>query len=147
MGSVGFCTNLVVVVPGIKGRDIIAFGYGGGDKKPRVSPVDMVAAVAEDLTASKSKARKKRYVANDELGCNEIARILGTATFKSDLQWRVISDEQMLVGLKEAAMSAIRPGFCGNKCRYAQRQVIRRLLSYKACTWPGKNGEFYYGIC
>ncbi|MDQ2862628.1 MAG: hypothetical protein M3R50_03075 [Bacteroidota bacterium] len=45
------------------------------------------------------------YVANDERSGNEIAKILGEAIGKPSLKWIMISDEEMLEGLKAAGMN------------------------------------------
>jgi uncharacterized protein YbjT (DUF2867 family) len=78
---------------------IIAANYGAGDKLPWVSPVDIAAAAAEELTAPLA-GRNVRYVASEELTCNEIASILGQAIGKPYLQWALMSDKQMQSGLE-----------------------------------------------
>lgn len=105
MRPVGFYYNLLSFIPMIKDPGFIASNYGGNDKKPWVSTIDIAAAIAGEITTSQPEARKIRYVVSDELSCNEVARILGTAIGKPDLQWRVIADEQMLDGLLEAGMN------------------------------------------
>jgi hypothetical protein len=46
-----------------------------------------------------------RYVASEELTGNETASILGAAIGKPDLNWIVISNEQMLSGLESVGMN------------------------------------------
>jgi uncharacterized protein YbjT (DUF2867 family) len=89
---------------------IIAANYGAGDKLPWVSPVDIAAAAAEELTAPLA-GRNVRYVASEELTCNEIASILGQAIGKPYLQWALMSDKQMQSGLRtrSSASSTWRP--------------------------------------
>jgi len=60
-----------------------------------VSPIDIAAAIAEEITAPATH-RKVRYVASEELSCNEVASILGEAIGKPELKWTTISNEQML---------------------------------------------------
>jgi hypothetical protein len=36
-----------------------------------------------------------RYVASEELTCNEVASILGAAIGKPDLKWLLITDEEL----------------------------------------------------
>src|SRR5208283_58532 len=86
MRPVGFYYNLLGFIPTIKTQGVIASNYGGDDKKPRVSPIDIAAAVAEEITTP-FVGRKVRYVASEEITCNEIASILGTAIGKPDLKW------------------------------------------------------------
>lgn len=105
MRPVGFYYNLLAFIPAIKAQGIITSNYGGDDKKPWVSPIDIAAACFEELTASLPEKRKIRYVASDELSCNEVAHTLGAAIGKPDLEWRVISDKEMLDRLTEQGMN------------------------------------------
>ncbi|MEN4762204.1 NAD(P)H-binding protein [Chryseobacterium sp. C39-AII1] len=73
---------------------IILSNYGGTDKIAWVSPIDIASAIAEEINAQQ-KGRKIRYVASEELTCQEIATILGNAIDKPYLKWVLISDAQM----------------------------------------------------
>jgi uncharacterized protein YbjT (DUF2867 family) len=84
-------------------RGLIVFNYGADDKMPWVSPTDIAAAISEELT-SPGIGRKVRYVASEELTCNQIAKILGTAVGKPYLKWVTISDKQMLDALVKYKM-------------------------------------------
>ena len=77
--------------------------YGGGDRVVFVSPLDIADAVAEELLTTTEK-RKIRYVGSEEMTCNEAAGIIGTAIGKPWLQWALLTDKQMLLGLKMAKM-------------------------------------------
>jgi len=66
--------------------------------------VDIAAAVAEELVTP-FMGRKVRYVASDEISCNELASLLGAAIGKPDLKWVMISDEQMLQGMLASGMN------------------------------------------
>ena len=104
MRPVGFYNNLLGFIPAIKTQGMIVSNYGGDDKKPWVSPIDIAAAVAEEITTP-FVGRKVRYVASEEISCNEIASILGAAIGKPDLKWIVIPDEQLLKGMIAAGMN------------------------------------------
>ncbi len=104
MRPVGFYGNLLGFINTIKTRGVIATNYGGDSKKPWVSPLDIADAVAEELTSG-FVGRKIRYVASEEISCNELASLLGTAIGKPDLKWVVIPDEQMLQGMLSAGMN------------------------------------------
>jgi len=104
MRPVGFYYNLLGFINTIKTQDVIATNYGGESKKPWVSPIDIAAAVTEEL-ATPFEGRKVRYVASDEISCNELASLLGTAIGKPDLKWVVIPDEQLLNGMLSAGMN------------------------------------------
>ena len=104
MRPVGFYYNLLGFINTIKTQGVIATNYGGDSKKPWVSPIDIAAAVAEELLTP-FEGRKVRYVASDEISCNELASLLGAAIGKPDLKWVMISDEQLLQGMISAGMN------------------------------------------
>lgn len=98
-----FYYNLLGMVGTIKATGQMMANYGEGDKLLMVSPVDIAAAVAEELTRT-STGRDVRYVASDDRTCNEVATVLGNAIGKPDLKWSIISSEQMLSGLERAGV-------------------------------------------
>ena len=77
---------------------LIISNYGGDDKMPWVSPIDIAAATAEELTTPLT-GRKVSYVASEDLTCNQIAATLGEAIGKPWLTWGIITDKQMLDAL------------------------------------------------
>ena len=93
------------LITGKKG--VIAANYGGEDKMPWVSPLDIAAVIAEELT-SPFVERSFRYIASEELTCNEIARTIGTAIGKPYLKWALMSDKDMMGGLKMFGMPESR---------------------------------------
>jgi uncharacterized protein YbjT (DUF2867 family) len=111
MRPVGFYYNMLAFIPTIKTQGAIVQNYGGDDREPWVSPIDIAAAIAEEMEKP-FEGRKIRYVASDELSPNEVAGILGEAIGKPDLKWSVIRDEQLLNGLLAAGMNpGIAKGF------------------------------------
>lgn len=88
--------GLIGLLQGKKG--LIVSNYGAEDKMPLVSPIDIAAAISEALTMT-FKGRKIRYVASEDLTCNQIATTLGTAVAKPYLKWVTITDKQMLEAL------------------------------------------------
>jgi len=95
MRPTAFYYNLLGFLPIIKNAGIITSNYGGDDVVSWVSPIDIAAAIAEEITAPATH-RKVRYVASEDLSCNEVASILGEAIGKPELKWTTISNEQML---------------------------------------------------
>jgi uncharacterized protein YbjT (DUF2867 family) len=91
----------------IKTAGLMAANYGGDDKIVLVSPIDIAAAIADEITTPATDSRKVRYVASDERTANEIAGLIGAAIGKPDLKWEVISDEQMQAGMEAHGMPAI----------------------------------------
>lgn len=99
-----FFYNLYGYVDMIKHEGFIAANYGADDMIPWVSPIDIAAAIAEELITPFA-GRKVRYVVSEEVTGNESARILGEAIGKPDLKWILVSDEQTLDGLTSIGMN------------------------------------------
>ncbi|MGJ4746328.1 NmrA family NAD(P)-binding protein [Leptospira sp. SA-E8] len=111
MRPTAFYYNLYGFLTWIKKEGRIASNYGGEDKVPWVSPIDIAMAIAEEIVTP-LEGRKIVYVASDEPTCNEIASVLGSAIGKPDLKWELISDEEMKNHLKSIGMSpSIVSGF------------------------------------
>jgi len=104
MRPVGFYNNMFAFIPTIKTQNAIVSNYGGDNKAPWVSPLDIAAAIAEEIEKP-FDCRKIRYIASDEVSPNEVAKMLGEAIGKPDLKWLVIPDEQFLNGLLAAGMN------------------------------------------
>jgi uncharacterized protein YbjT (DUF2867 family) len=104
MRPVGFYYNLFGFIPMIKSQGFITANYGADDNLIWVSPIDIAAAITEELETP-ATCSKVRYVASDELTGNETARILGAAIRKPDLKWILISDEQRLSDLEAAGLN------------------------------------------
>jgi uncharacterized protein YbjT (DUF2867 family) len=94
MRPVGFYTNLLREMETVKGQAAIIQNYGGDDKEPWVSPLDIASAIAEEIEKP-FEGRTIRYIASEEISPNEIAKVLGEATGTPNLQWHVVSDEEL----------------------------------------------------
>jgi uncharacterized protein YbjT (DUF2867 family) len=77
--------------------------YGGDDRIVFVSPKDIADAVAGELLLQ-PKEKTIRYVGSEEMTCNEAAKIIGGAVGKPWLKWVLLSDKEMLQGLKMAKL-------------------------------------------
>jgi uncharacterized protein YbjT (DUF2867 family) len=104
MRPVGFYYNMFAFIPTIKAQNLIISNYGGDDKEPWVSPLDIAAVIAEEMEKP-FEGRTIRYIASDEASPNEVAEILGEAIGKPALQWLTVTDEQFMNGLIGAGMS------------------------------------------
>ena len=93
-----FYTNFYSMMGTIRDGGVIMSNYGGDDKVAFVSPHDIATAAFEELTTS-FEGRKVRYVASEELTCNDAAAILGEAIGKPELKWIPIAEEQVLNSL------------------------------------------------
>jgi len=104
MRPVAFHYNLYSFIPVIKNAGMIASNYGAEDVVAWVAPADIADAIADEIITSLT-GRKVRYIASDELTCNEVASILGEAIGKPDLKWLVIPNEQMQQGMEAAGVA------------------------------------------
>lgn len=104
MRPVAFYTNLFRYMQTIKTEGAIIQSYGGDQKEPWVSPLDIAAAIAEEIEKP-FEGRTVRYIASDEVSPNEVAKILGEAIGKPDLKWSVVPAEQLLDGMLAAGMN------------------------------------------
>lgn len=102
-----FNYNLYNFIGMIKQTGQIAANYGGDDRIVLVSPIDIAAAIADEIIKPATASRKVRYVASEELTGNEIAGILGAAIGKPDLKWVLISDEQMQSNMEAHGLPTI----------------------------------------
>ena len=122
-----FYTNFYNDIKTIKEYGALMAGYGENDKIAFVSPNDIAKAAFEELTTP-FKGKKVRYVASEELTCNEAAKILGEAIGKPDLKWITLSEEQLLNGL-------IQSGF--------PHQLAHNFVKMQMETHSGKTFENY----
>lgn len=95
-----FYYNLYSFIDMIKQAGLMAANYGGEDKVILVSPIDIAAAIAEEIVTPTTTGRKVRYVASDECTASEIAGMLGAAIGKPDLKWMIITNEEMQSGME-----------------------------------------------
>ena len=84
---------------------MIMANYGGNDNIIFVSPIDIAAAITDEIETNQT-GMHVRYVASEELTGNEIASTLGRAIGKPDLKWQLISDEQMQAAMEGSGMPA-----------------------------------------
>ncbi|MEO6176591.1 MAG: NAD(P)H-binding protein [Flavobacterium circumlabens] len=102
---VGFFTNIYRSLKTIKEKGVIISNYGGDQKEPWVSPLDIAAAIAEEIEKPFA-GREVRYIASDEVSPNEIAKVLGESIGNPDLKWIEISDEELFNGMLAFGMNA-----------------------------------------
>lgn len=95
MRPVGFYYNMFQFIQSIKTQDAIVQNYGGDQKEPWVSPLDIASTIVQEIEKP-FNGRETLYIASDEISPNEVANILGEAIGKPDLKWLIISDEQAL---------------------------------------------------
>jgi len=128
MRPVGFYYNLFSFVGGIKASGIIASNYGADDRIPWAAPADIATSIAEEIE-SPLAGQKIRYVASEELTCNETARILGEAINKPDLKWKLITDEQLKTIYENFGMPKV---------------IIKGIVEMQSCMHKGPFYDDYY---
>lgn len=101
-----FYYNLYNFLGMIKDQGIIGSNFGGDDKLVMVSPLDIAAVAAEELTAANAQS-KIRYIASEERTCSEVAKLIGEAIGKPDLQWLTFTDEQVKKNMLENGMPPV----------------------------------------
>lgn len=104
MRPVGFYYNMYAFIPTIQSQNAIIQNYGGDEKEPWVSPLDIASVIAEEIEKP-FNGREIRYIASEEISPNEIAKTLGEAIGKPNLKWLEIPDEDLLNNLTNAGMN------------------------------------------
>ncbi|MDH6250577.1 uncharacterized protein YbjT (DUF2867 family) [Chryseobacterium sp. H1D6B] len=104
MRPVGFYYNMFGFIQTIKTQGAIIQNYGGDQKEPWVSPLDIADVIVEEIEKP-FNGREVRYIASEEISPNEIAAVLGEAVGNPDLKWLQIPDEQLLNGMVNAGMN------------------------------------------
>ncbi|AZA84413.1 NAD-dependent dehydratase [Chryseobacterium lactis] len=125
---VGIYFNMFSFINTIKNTGAIISNYGGDQKEPWVSPLDIAEVVVEEIEKP-FEGRVVRYVASDEVSPNEIAKTLGNSIGKPGLQWNVISDDELL-------KSWLKIGF--------NEQVAKGFVETQAAQGTGVLYEDYY---
>jgi uncharacterized protein YbjT (DUF2867 family) len=140
MRPTGFYYNLLAFIPMIKSRGIMAANYGEGDLAAWVAPVDIAAAIVDEIENPGTGNPVVRYVASDEVSCKDTARILGEAIGKPDLQWIKIPDQQMLEGLVAFGM---KPDIAAGMVEmYSGRSWYDDYLRHRPVLGPTKVADF-----
>jgi uncharacterized protein YbjT (DUF2867 family) len=125
---VGIYFNMFSFVNSIKNKGAIFSNYGGDQKEPWVSHLDIADVIAEEMEQS-FDGKTFRYVASDEVSPDEIAMALGKVIGKPDLKWNVVSDEDLLNGW-------LNIGF--------NEQVAKGFVEFQASQRSGALYEDYY---
>ncbi len=94
-----FYYNLYGFTEMIKNQGIMGANYGGNDMLLMVHPADIADSILEELETPVTH-RKIKYVGSDDRPAAEVAKVLGAAIGKPDLQWIGFTSEQMQAGLE-----------------------------------------------
>lgn len=85
-------------------RGVILSNVGEDDVNLMVSPKDIAKVIAEEMEQPFT-GRSFRYIASEELTCNEVASVLGKEIGKPYLRWGRISDKQLLKAMTGMKMN------------------------------------------
>ena len=99
-----FYSNFFESINSIKGKGLISATFGGEDRIVFSAPSDIADVVAAEIL-NQHQGIRIRYVASDEMTCNEAAKIIGTAIGKPDLKWVNVAAEEMKKNLETAGLS------------------------------------------
>lgn len=109
-------------------RGVIVANYGGDVMNLLVSPYDIASVIAEEIEKP-FKGRTIRYIASEELTCNEVATILGEAIGKPYLKWGTISDKMLTNTMLKRGMNEM---------------MVKGIVEMGAAGRTGKLYEDYY---
>lgn len=85
-------------------RGVIVSNVGQDDINLMVSPLDIASVIAEEMDLP-FEGRTFRYIASEEMTCDEVAKVLGAAIGKPYLKWGRISDKQLYNAMVKMKMS------------------------------------------
>ena len=126
----------------IKNKGAIISNWGGDQKEPWVSPLDIAAVVAEEAEKP-FDGRTVRYVASDEVSPNEIAKALGVAIGKPALQWKVVSDEELLKSWLEIGFNEqVAKGFVETQASQGSRILYEDYYQHQPILGKVKLEDF-----
>ncbi|SDT68901.1 Uncharacterized conserved protein YbjT, contains NAD(P)-binding and DUF2867 domains [Mucilaginibacter mallensis] len=145
MRPVGFYKNLFAYIGVIKTRGVIASNYGGDDTSNLVAPQDIAAAIIEELESTRP-GRQVRYIASEELTCQQVAAILGEAIGKPDLQWITITDEQLLAGMKAFMNESFAQSFVEMNISIHNGEIYEDYYRHKPVLGKVKLKDFAKGF-
>jgi uncharacterized protein YbjT (DUF2867 family) len=142
MRPVGFYTNFYRSIDSIKTRHTILQSYGGDQKEPWVSPLDIASTIAQEMEKP-FVGRTVHYLASDEVSPNEVAQILGEAIGYPELTWTVMSNEQLLEGMLKAGMNEwIAKGFVAMQAAQQSGSLYEDFYRHKPALGNTKFNEF-----
>jgi uncharacterized protein YbjT (DUF2867 family) len=109
-------------------RGVMVANFGGDVMNLLVSPNDIALVIAEEMEKP-FEGRSVRYIASEELTCDEVARILGEAIGKPYLKWVAISDKMLANTMLKRGMN---------------EKMVKGIVEMGAAGRSGKLYEDYY---
>ncbi|EDM37920.1 hypothetical protein PBAL39_15884 [Pedobacter sp. BAL39] len=109
-------------------RGVMVANYGGDNMNILVSPDDIASVISEEMEKP-FEGRSVRYIASEELTCNEVAEILGEAIGKPYLKWPAISNKMLANTMLKRGMN---------------EKMVKGIVEMGAAARAGKLYEDYY---
>ncbi|MFI2744267.1 SDR family oxidoreductase [Zhouia sp. PK063] len=137
-----FYTNFYSFIGVIKEHGALMANYGDDDQLAFVAPQDIALAAAEELTST-TTGNTIRYVASEELTCNEAAHILGNAIGQPQLKWITLSSEQALQGyLQMGFPESIATALVNMQAVMHSGEIYNNYLKHRPTLGPTKLDVF-----
>ncbi len=142
MRPVGFYINMFPFIRNIQKDGAIISNYGGDQKEPWVSPLDIAEVIAEEMETP-FDGKTFRYIASDEVSPNEIATAIGQAIGKPNLEWKIVPGEQLLEGWLKAGMNAwMAKGFIEMQAAQGDGSLYKDFYRHKPVLGKVKLQDF-----
>lgn len=100
-----FLTNFFGAISMIKHQNMLGNNFGGSVNLPLTHPKDIAEVTFKALNDLSISGKQIQYIVSDEKNGFEVAKILGNAVGKSDVDWIEFSDEQLLGLLVQSGFS------------------------------------------
>ncbi|MCX2484711.1 NAD(P)H-binding protein [Pedobacter sp. MR2016-24] len=142
MRPVGFYTNIFRQLQNIKTSRALIQSYGGDQKEPWVSPLDIAATIVEEMEKP-FEGRTVHYIASEEVSPNEVAQTIGEAIGQPDLKVSVIPGEQIHEGMLSAGMNEwIANGFVAMQTAQENGSLYEDYYRHKPVLGKVKLADF-----
>ncbi len=100
-----FLTNFYGAIPMIKHQNMLGNNFGGDVNLPLTHPKDIAEVAFKALDSLEISGKQIKYIVSDEKNGFEVAKVLGNAIGKTDVNWVEFSDEQLLNALMQNGFS------------------------------------------
>lgn len=142
MRPVGFYTNIFRQLQNIKTSGALIQSYGGDQKEPWVSPLDIAATIVAEMEKP-FEGRTVHYIASEEVSPNEVAKTIGDAIGQPDLKISVIPSQQIHEGMLSAGMNKwIADGFVAMQTAQENSSLYEDYYRHQPVLGKVKLAEF-----
>jgi nucleoside-diphosphate-sugar epimerase len=100
-----FLTNFYGAIPMIRHQNMVGNNFSGSVNLPLTHPRDIAEAAFKALNDLSISGKQIQYIVSDEKNGFEVARALGNAVGKPNVNWTEFSDDQLLAALTQSGFS------------------------------------------